>query len=244
MSKLARAKQERKKHLLCAYQQDAAFIHHEADAWFARNEKKLKKAGPALAAKDPTMKLLDIVRLPRKGRFLDLGGGNGRVSAGFITRHRHWHATVIEPSQKAIRSGRETFPYIEFHQGSVTKRDQLPQEQFDMVLIRGVLCWVDRKLLSQAIANIDSLVKNGGYLVVSDFYTPAPRANPYHYRKGLFTFKQDYVAPFLALNIYSESHRISSPMSGHTQGNKRDPYDVWWTDAVLRKDLEGRYRQS
>ena len=114
---------------------------------------------------------------------------------------------------------------------------------FDLAVISGVFCWVDRSLLSQAIANIDSLVKPSGHIIINDFYTPFSRANDYHYEDGIFTYKQDYSLPFKSLNIYTEIYRNSGPVK-HSNFDNIDPYDVWWLTSVLQKDLLGRYKRN
>lgn len=222
--------------------QDNIFTIHEADAWYERNKKKLYEAGQSNSKTESIIKLIQNLKLSTKGKVLDIGGANGRVSAGIVAENKHWTATVLELSRKAICHGKKTFPKLKFMHGNITQKRQLPKEQYDIVIIRGVFCWIDRLHLTQTIANIDSLVINSGYLIISDFYTPSPRANAYIYSKGVFTFKQDYVLPFLALNIYSEILRKNYVDTKHTKHDNRDPYDIWWSDAILQKDLFGRYR--
>jgi hypothetical protein len=105
-----------------------------------------------------------------------------------------------------------------------------------------VLCWIERALLGQAIAHTDAAVADGGLLVIADYDAPFARANPYAHREGLFTYKQDYAACYLALGIY---HLLSRRSFAHDSGaNPSDPYDRQWMTAVLRKDLNGRYARS
>ena len=94
---------------------------------------------------------------------------------------------------------------------------------------------------SQAIANIDNLVKPNGYIIIRDFYAPYPRANNYHHKNGLFTYKQDYTLPFKALNIYTELYKQSGHTSHSSDYDENDPYDLWTTNSILRKDLTGKY---
>jgi SAM-dependent methyltransferase len=154
-------------------------------------------------------------------------------------------ATVLEHSNKAVISGKRAFPQIEFVCGSLSQKQDMPLEQYDLVIVAGVFTLIDRSCLSQAVANADQLLKNGGYIVVSDFYTPYPRANTYHHRPELLTFKQDYTAPFRALNIFTEVYMRASPLSEDTgllSFDARDPYDVWWMTSVLKKDIKHRYQ--
>ena len=76
--------------------------------------------------------------------------------------------------------------------------------------------------------------------IINDYYTPFPRANSYHHKEGLFTYKQDYALPFLSLNTYTEIYR-NLGKDGSTIFDKDDKYDVKVMVAVLQKDLSNRY---
>jgi SAM-dependent methyltransferase len=216
--------------------QEAAFLEGEADAWFRRNQ----GSNAAVSADDPILDALRVIQLPERGTLCDIGGSSGRFAAGFLRDYPRWTARVVEPSLEAIHAGRESFPSIEFLQGSIS--NPIPDfhgTAYDLVLVSGVLCWVDRSLISRAIANTDAAVADGGVLVISDFDPPFPRANPYSHLEGLFTYKQDYVACFLALGIYQLELRRT--IARGSAANQSDPYDRHWVTAVLRKTLRGRY---
>lgn len=221
--------------------QEKAFVASEADAWFSRNQNAI--LDPA-SKDDKVIKAIVESGIPQSGYFIDLGGGAGKVAAGITKLYPGWQGTVLEPSQKAVQAGSLAFPSLDFICGSLTQQKDMPSKLYDLAIICGVFTWIDRALLSQAVANIDRIVKPGGYIIVSDFYTPYPRANMYHHKEGLFTFKQDYSLPFLSLNIYTEHYRNSQPMTGHTHFDAHDPYDAWWMTSVLQKDLFGRYRRA
>lgn len=218
--------------------QESVFVGSEADAWFTRNARSiLEPAGSA----HPVIEAIRAIELPTRGHLIDLGGAAGQVAAGVTSRYSGWQATILEPSAKAIKAGQAVFPKSTFVRGSLTQPKDIPAGQFDLVIVSFVMHWIDRTLLGQAIANIDRLVKPGGYLLISDFYTPYPRANSYHHHTGLFTYKQDYSLPFLALNLYTQIFLKVGQMS-HTHSDVCDPYDAWQMTVVLRKDLDGRYR--
>lgn len=221
--------------------QEDAFVNSEADAWYDRNKSEIMQPVPK---EHKVIKAISESCMPHSGYFIDLGGGWGKVAAGINNLYPDWQGTGLEPSKKAIKAGSVAFPSLKFICGSLTQPKDMPSELYDLAIICGVFTWIDRSLLSQAVANIDSLVKPGGYIIVSDFYTPFPRANKYHHQDGLFTFKQDYSLPFLSLNIYTERYRNSQPMIEHTHFDEDDPYDAWWMTSVLQKDLLGRYRRT
>jgi SAM-dependent methyltransferase len=217
--------------------QERAFLDGEADAWMRRNSASLSAASPD----DPILAALGELTLNERGALLDVGGASGRIAAGFLRDHPEWSVRVVEPSGEAIAAGRKLFEGVMFDQGSITNPLPAPSDgtHYDVVVISGVLCWVERALLSRAIANSDAALSDGGLLVIADFDPPAPRANPYHHAPGIFTYKQDYAQSFLSLGIYHlEYRRTVAHGSGSNPG---DPYDRHWMTAVLRKDLHGRY---
>jgi SAM-dependent methyltransferase len=223
------------------YLQETTFITKEADAWFERN------APATVIPASPDHHMLSALRriaLPERGTFIDVGGGTGQLAAGFLEAHPGWRVKVVELSQRAIEAGRMAFPTIEFHKGSITNPDDIALEPADLVLVSGVFPWVERALLSRAVSNVDLICRNSGLLAISEFDSPFPRANPYKYHQGLFTFKQDHAGIFQALGIYTLLFRESTSLVDHTRSDKRDPYDQQWATSILKKDLTGRYYRA
>ena len=219
--------------------QENIFIEKECDAWFDRNSSTIVEP---VTANHNVVKALEFVDLPKSCNFIDIGGGVGAVSAAILKLHPEWSGTVLEPSKKALNHGKKTFPEINFISGSITQKKDMPNHVYDLVIISMVLTWIDRSLLTQAIANIDNLVKPDGMIIINDFFTPYPRANKYHHAEGVFTFKQDYSLIFSSTNLYNELFRKQGPVS-HTIYDKNDPYDLWLMTSVLKKDLFNKYRQ-
>lgn len=217
--------------------QEKVFLEQEADAWFNRNPSVVQPA----PANHRVLEALNSVQLSSQGCLLDIGGATGTVSAGFLRDHPDWIVRVVEPSAGAIAAGKQAFPELEFAQGSISQREGMPWNDSDIVVISGVFCVVDRNLLTQAVANVDAALKNGGLLVISDFDSPSLRANPYKHYEGLFTYKQDYAEIFRALGTYQVISRQSSKFEGLSSGDIGDPYDLQWVTVVLCKDTYGRY---
>lgn len=217
--------------------QEKVFLEQEADAWFNRNPSVVQLA----PSNHRVLEALNCVKLPSEGCLLDIGGATGSVSAGFLRDHPDWIVRVVEPSAEAITAGKQAFPELEFAQGSISQREGMPWNDSDIVVVSGVFCVVDRNLLTQAVANVDAALKNGGLLVISDFDSPSLRANPYKHYEGLFTYKQDYAEIFRALGTYQVISRQSSKFEGLSSGDISDPYDLQWVTVVLCKDTYGRY---
>jgi SAM-dependent methyltransferase len=218
--------------------QEEAFLAGEADAWIRRNPDSTTLP----ADDDPVVAAIASCELPPQGTLIDAGGAAGRHAAAFLRDHPGWTVRVIDPSGEAIEAGRRAFPGVLFDQGTITRPLPAASEErstYDVVVVAGVLCWIDRSLLSHAIANADAALADGGLLVLADYDPPSQRANPYVHRPGLFTYKQDYAQCFLALGTYHLVRRHSFLYD--SAANPSDPYDRQWMTAVLRKDLSGRY---
>jgi SAM-dependent methyltransferase len=217
--------------------QEQVWRDKEADAWFRRNGDALLL--PA-EADDPVLASLATFDLPDQGTMLDLGGSTGRFAAGFLRSNPGWSAHVLELSREAIAAGRKAFPDVRFSAGSIAE-PMLPvsSDKYDLVVVSAVLQFVERGLLSRAIANTDSALNNGGLLILYDFDPPYPRANAYAHNNGCFTYKQNYTSCFLSLGIYHLEYQRSY-VTG-TAADPSDPYDRQWMTAIFRKDVQGRY---
>lgn len=179
--------------------------------------------------------------LSHKGRAAVLGGAGGREAAALAKTLAGWELTNVDISQKAIDFGAAAYPNIRHRCMSITSTTPTLTETIgpqDLILVTGVLLWVDRYLLAQAIANIDLSLRDGGLLVIWDFMPPTNRRNPIRHSPNYFTFKQDYSKPFLSLGTYT--------MLGMESIILADPPDLDESERravtfALKKDLHGLY---
>ena len=100
---------------------------------------------------------------------------------------------------------------------------------------------MDRELLSRAVCNVDSTLKDGGLLVITDFDSPSMRRNPYQYYSEIYTYKQDYARIFAELGTYHLVYRKSENLDNSSGFDKSDYYDRQWVTSILKKDVTGRY---
>jgi SAM-dependent methyltransferase len=177
--------------------QDNVFLQSEGDRWFARNQNALAVFD---AESDLAIKLMALYGL-RPDSALEIGAANGFRLAE-IHRRSGARVVAVEPSTRAIAEGQNHFPFVTFVRGLA---HSIPlHEYFDVVIVNFVLHWVDRTKLVQSIAEIDRMVKDGGFLIIGDFYPTNRLQVRYHHlpTEDLQTFKQDYAQPFLASGLY------------------------------------------
>ena len=80
----------------------------------------------------------------------------------------------------------------------------LTADAYDLVIATFVFHWIDRKSLLASAAEVDRVLKAGGYLIIGDFAPFTPKKVRYHHRPDVevYTYKQDYAALFLATAGY------------------------------------------
>ena len=217
-----------------AVDQSQIFREGEGDNWFRRNAEHLSADG-----RDDVV-LRAIERAVQSGTTLqsvcELGCSNGwRLAALSGLYPAIGRLAGCDVSEQAIADGQSRWPQLELAVGPI--EDPTMDGQYDAVIVSYVLHWVARQNLSRAIASIDSRVREGGILIVSDFLPDRPAARWYHHREDvrLFTYKQDYAAAFLGLGIYE---RIDNVIFSHGGMDGEIAAQDRAQCSVLRKTFE------
>jgi len=215
--------------------QDRVFSDSEGDRWFERNRRVLNTFD---ASADLPLKLIRLYGLTPE-RVLEIGAANGfRLAA--IHQCTGAEAVAVEPSAQAVLNGKASFPFITFIRGTASA---VPlRESFDLVIVNFVFHWIDRQSLLRAVAEVDRLVRDGGYLLIGDFYPANQLQVRYHHleREEVYTYKQNYAATFLASGLY---HPVSFLTADHATKElqarvaENERIGAW----LLRKELHGHY---
>ena len=218
--------------------QDAVFADGEGDRWFLRNRSAITDSN--WIATDPVLRLIEIAGLAPQ-RALEIGASNGfRLHA---LRERYGcRVTGVEPSQNAIDNGAAHYPDVEFLRGVANDLPIKEDGAFDLVIVNFVLHWVDRSTLMRSVAEIDRMIADGGYLIIGDFYPPAPQRVPYHHlpQSSVATYKQSYPEIFIASVLYKQVEALTCDHA--TREIRADVAPEERTQVVLlRKSLEGHY---
>ncbi len=178
--------------------QDKIFLEKEGDSYFKRN---MFKRSISKFEDFPILKLAEIFNLKPK-KVLEVGASDGFLLSYMHEKHKA-ECCGLEPSQEAINFGKQKYPYINFFRGTA---DSMPfkDEEFDSVLINGVLLLIDRNQLLKSISEIDRVLADKGFLLIGDFLPPTPMKVKYHHlpNEDVWTFKQDYSKIFLSTNLY------------------------------------------
>lgn len=188
--------------------QKAAFLDHESDAWCERNRLGLDEAAERRAWLH--QQLTDC--FPAGTRVLEIGCANGGHLAALQARFAITGAG-IDPGQAAIAEGRARYPQLDLQ---VATADQLPHADgsFDVVWFGFCLYLVDRSLLWRCVAEADRVLREGGRLIITDFDPGFPRARPYVHSPGVWSWKMDYPALWLANPAYHCAQRVSYSHAG------------------------------
>src|SRR5258708_11795718 len=103
---------------------------------------------------------------------------------------------AIADGNGKLRGGR-----IELQAGTASKLP-LESQSLDLVYFGFCLYLVDRQDLFSAVAEADRVLKNGGFLAITDFDPIHWHKRPYHHKEGIFSFKRDYSKLFTASGMY------------------------------------------
>jgi SAM-dependent methyltransferase len=218
--------------------QDKIFSDFEGDRWFERNRRALDSFD---ASADLPLKLIGLYELTLK-RVMEIGAANGfRLAA--IHERTGAEAVALEPSAQAVLNGKASFPSVKFIRAMASA---VPlRGSFDLVIVNFVFHWIDRSRLLRVVAEIDHLVKDGGYLLIGDFYPANHLRVAYHHldAEALFTYKQNYANTFLASGLYHPvclltAHHSARELRARAAESER--IGAW----LLRKELQSHYLDS
>lgn len=150
------------------------YLKNEGDAYFERNFELQKQQDASVGVKlfyDFFCNQMSGGYFPDGKKLLEIGCCYG-YNLAYLKKNLDFCGYGIEPSRKAIAYGKQLFgDSIELVHGTA---DNLPyaDDFFNVVLVGTCLYQVDRTLLVRTLAEIDRVLMNGGFLVISDFDPP------------------------------------------------------------------------
>jgi SAM-dependent methyltransferase len=120
---------------------------------------------------------------------LDLGCGPANNLHHLAARFGARRAVGVEASPATVAALARAFPAYAFVASDGVALP-FPSATFDLVLLRGVLCWIDRDYVLQTLG--EALRVAARWLVVSDFAPLARYSTVYHHDGRYRTYKQSY----------------------------------------------------
>lgn len=216
-------------------QKDIFLTEGEGDSYFRRNQAAYTTQE---ALRRPSREIDLFTRfLKPTSKLLEIGCANG-LKAARLAAAAGCHATGVDPSSSAVEDGANRFPQLDLRVGAADSLE-FADASFDFVLFGFCLYLVDRPLLSRVVAEADRVLKDGGFLGITDFSPALPTARAYSHRPGVLSYKMDYAKLFLAYPHYSEAERFSWSHAGEDYCAEPDNR---LASCVLAKDLRNGYR--
>jgi ubiquinone/menaquinone biosynthesis C-methylase UbiE len=220
-------------------QQKEAFVTYEADAWFERNKDAWLSYSPE---KDNVVSLLKEYNLAPDS-LLEIGCSAGYRLAGVKEIFKDCNVFGIEPSGKAIEYGKKHFNAVNFSKGTADNLSAYATESMDVVIVGFVFYVIDRNIVFKVVAEIDRVLKNGGILIIVDFFSETALKNEYQHIKNFsaYSFKQNYDEIFTASRLYylldksTLNHDSRIPDASNDYFNK---YSI----TLLKKDTNASYK--
>lgn len=216
------------------------FADKGGDAYFERNAANLGSLQSNFSAVRLVSNLVACGELPVEGRLLVLGGSTGRQGAALLEQlGTRWSCVSVDVSHASIAYGIANFSHIQ-HVCADVSDPELPDllGAFDLVFVTGVLLWVDRAALSQAVANIDACVADTGLLLIWDFFPPTNQRRRISHAPQFYTFKQRYSDVFEALGTY---RILRTEVAIAPEPHNWPPSERQVADILLRKSLNDFY---
>lgn len=219
--------------------QKEAFLSYEANAWFERNKQILLNYSKD---KDRVISLIKDYNL-NPGNVLEVGCSAGYRLDGIKKVFNTCSVYGIEPSEKALEYGRENFPDVNFIHGTADNMSSFENDSMDIIIVGFVFYVIDRNSLFKVIAEIDRVLKNGGILIIVDFFSETSLKNAYQHIKDFsaFSFKQNYDEIFTSSKLY---YLLDKSTMNHSEklldatNNYHDKYSV----SLLKKDISASYK--
>ncbi|MFH6963257.1 class I SAM-dependent methyltransferase [Flavobacterium plurextorum] len=219
--------------------QRESFLAYEADAWFNRNREVIKKYDPS---RDRVISLIKEYNLEPKN-VLEIGSSAGYRINAIKNIYNECEVFGIDPSSKAIEYGKENFHDVNFIHGTADNLEDFKNESIDIVIVGFVFYVIDRDILFKVVSEIDRVLRNGGILIIVDFFSERSLRNVYEHigEFNAFSFKQNYDEIFTSSKLY---YLLDKSTWNHSEKvlDATDNYFDKYSISLLKKDFDASYR--
>ena len=183
------------------------FLKGEGDAWFIRN--------PSEGRNNFIHKIsLDLLRSTIGSsisleRVLEVGCSDGRLLELIMSELSFKFGLGLDPSKKAIKSANEKrISNAEFIEGSA---EAIPSGdyEFDLAVAGFFFYVVDRDLYFRVVAEMDRVIKPGGFLLIIDFDSAVPKTTRYRAEKDIYSYRNRNAEMFLSNGHYTLVSKVT-----------------------------------
>ena len=191
--------------------QSDIFLESEADEWHRRNKEALKTSDSFFEVE--TLKRVLVQFRSEVKTILEVGCGNA-IKLQRLTEFFQAKGSGIDPSRNSIQEASNRFKDLKLVTGIAS---QLPFQdlEFDLVVIGFCMYLIDREDIFRTKAEIDRVLRQGGYLAIVDFDPAIRHKNEYRHKPGVFSYKNSYAEFFLGGGHYYLVSKDSFSHAGH-----------------------------
>lgn len=210
--------------------QKSIFLEYEGDGWFNRNRE-------ALIKQEISKPLLFYRNYLQAGfRILEIGCADG-YNLNHLQSMVECECYGVDPSKQAIEEGRKQYPSINLLVGTADNLE-FADCFFDFILFGFCLYLTDRNLLTKIVAEADRVLKNKGYIGITDFDSKFPKQRTYKHFNGVLSYKMDYASLFLAFPHFSMADKYCF---SHAEDHFVKDVKERVCSCVLYKDMDNAY---
>lgn len=169
--------------------QSDVFLKGEAKAWLARNKEKLTPDGD---------QILDIIQGNgmRFNNVLEVGCANGWRLKEMKRLKLANEVFGLDPGARVTRNS-----IIE--RGTANNLKYFVDWQVDCIIYGWCLYLCDPIDYFKIAAEGDRVLKDGGFLIIHDFYSMSPYRNKYKHKDGIYSHKMNFSKLWLSSPAYS-----------------------------------------
>lgn len=180
-------------------------VIQEANNYFLRNKKTGSRSGSPSKGTYIAREFLGryLSEFPgRINKILEIGCCYG-YNLNFLSNELDVYCYGIEPSDQAIKYGEQMFcrgvtSKIYMQQG-ISNCLPYHDEEFDVVMIGFSLYVTPRELVADTISEINRVLRQGGFIVLTDFDTPIKCRRVNIHNEEMYVYKENYAEPFLSM---------------------------------------------
>ena len=183
--------------------QKQIFLDGEADNWFTRNKKNIKKISVTKNRMviNVIKQLLNRQNSPKQ--FLEVGCANGEFLLILKKNIKDYKIFGLDPSQKAIKELKKKKVNCQ-----VGTADNIPfkRNMFDIIFFNFCLYLCDQTDYDKIYRSADKALKKNGFIIIFDFFSKKIKKIIYKHDERLFSTKRDFRKIFLKHKRYECIH--------------------------------------